>query len=101
MQPALQVHGEQVQFGLSQPPPEVPQSQPAPQEHWVQVQFGLSQACLVVSVMAELSHDGGAGFRCQPVRSSRRAATIRSSRARATRERMVPSGHPHTSAASS
>ena len=40
------------------------------------------------------------GLAFQPIRSSRRAAVIRSTRALATRDRMVPSGHPHTSAAS-
>lgn len=93
-----QLHDEQVQFWLVQAVLPCPQLQPGPQVHGEQVQLGFWQT--VGALMDQVCHENHLDRRGQPARSSRCAAAIRSSRARATRERMVPSGHPQTSAAS-
>lgn len=97
-----QVHAEQLQVELEQPTPSV-QVQVGLQLHGEQVQVGFSQVdvTLMASILSQVfCHWVAAERRHQPARLSRRLAAIRSSRARATRERMVPRGHPQTSAAS-
>lgn len=80
-----------MQFGLSHPDAGWPQVQSGPQVQGEQVQLGLLHSPL----MGKVWHKPR-----QPVRWSSAAAAMRSSRARATRDRMVPSGQPATSAAS-